>query len=538
MRRGTMSSTRLLRSGLGALALALLASTAACTADSSDGGEAVGDENDLTSVTARSRSLEFVGTVYVEPTASADAILQAVRSQTQTAFGPLRTTDMAVNSRELKEVDPSTFVKRTVKVVDTSSPNGATREMLEVKYTYKDNAVVGMSLATRSTVPLAVMNPGYRSQTERLLRECTTNDEHAREFASSAWYVFEPRLPQCQDAIRAEQEKVDADRARLADPRTQVAKSEVDRLYIPITAKLGADKTNRGSSYPDYHRLYKGGVKADKLVVSLVYGLIDHGPEATPSGDYNWGELMTTLSEVIDAQGDLKVVAGPDQVDLASFRLASGKVIANPSFKDLVKLKTGGSSLQLTSTEKSELMKLFAERIYRKWIAVEKPIKVAVGDEQPRDFAVQYLVYWGASSDSRPHKFATKNSDVFLYNGHSSIGYGPLDPRNFTAADFPSSYQILWVDGCVSYNYYEKDYIPLKEGGTKNLDLITNGIEAPSWRSGHAMGQFLITLLNGRAASYKDLLLAARDTEALRVVDGELDNEFRPDRLRVTITNR
>ena len=127
---------------------------------------------------------------------------------------------------------------------------------------------------------------------------------------------------------------------------------------------------------------------------------------------------------------------------------------------------------------------------------------------------------------------------MFLYNGHSSIGYGPLDPKNFTAADFPSSYQIMWVDGCVSYNYYHKDYIPLKQGGTKNLDLVTNGVEAPAFRGGHAMGQWLIKLLDGKSSSYKDLLVAAEDTEALRVVDGELDNEFRPDRYPITITNR
>src|SRR5688572_6841700 len=307
---------RAFRTGLAALALGLFATTAACTADdgSDAAGNEAGDENDLTSVTARSRSLEFVGTVYVEPSASPDQILQTVRTQAQTAFGPLRTADMAVNSRELREIDTSTFVKRTVKVVDVAA-GGAQREMVEVKYTYKDNAVVGLQYATRSSAPLAVMNPGYRTQTDRLLRECTTNDDHAREFASSAWYIFEPNLPQCQEAIRTEQTKVSADRARLTDPRAQVAKSEVDRLYLPITVKLGADKTNRGASYPDYQRLYKGGVKQNKLVVSLVFGLIDHGPGATPSGDYNWGELMTTLNEIIDAQNDgFKVVAGgPDQ---------------------------------------------------------------------------------------------------------------------------------------------------------------------------------------------------------------------------------
>jgi hypothetical protein len=516
-----MSASRTLRAALSTLLAGLVASTAGCMAADEEG--TARSEDDLTSITARSRTLEFVGTVYVQPGASDDTILATVRRQAQTAFGPLRTAEMAVNSRELKEIDTTTFVKRTVKVVD----GARTREMLEVKYTYKDNAVVAQSYANRSSVPLALMHPDYRLQLDRVMRECTPNDSHAREFRTSAWYIFEPSLPQCQEAIRAEQQQIDADRARLRDPQNEVPKSEVERLYIPITAKLGADKTNRGDSYPDYHRLYRGGVKPDKLVVSLVFGLIDHETKSDPSADFNWGELMTALNLVMDAQGSgFRVVAGPDEVDLSRFELSSGRVIENPSFYDLVKLTTGGSSLRLSSSERSELRQAFAKRILKKWVAIERPMKVAVGDEAPRDFALQLLVYYGAESDSRPHRYATKNSDVFIYNGHSSIGYGPLDPRNFTAADFPSSYQIMWIDGCVSYNYYHKDYIPLKEGGTKNLDLVTNGIEAPAWRGGTANGKFLVKLLDGSASSYRDLLLAARDTEALRVVDGELDNEF------------
>ena len=534
-----MTAPRLLRSGLSALLVGLLATTAACTAEQADATNAnEGSEDDLTSVTARSRSFEFVGTVYVDAAASDATILQAVRAQAQTAFGPLRTAEAAVNSRELKEVDARSFTKRPVTVVDPSVPGDAGKAMLEVKYKYTDNAVVGLQYANRTSMALAVMSPSYRSQTERILRECTPNDTHSREFSSQIWYVFEPSLAQCQSAIQAEQEKVDADRARIGDRRAQVAKSEVERLYLPITAKLGADKTNRGASYPDYHRLYKGGVKQDKLVVSLVYGLIDHDHAGGPQADYNFGELMTTLAEVMDAGGDYKLVAGPDAVDLAHFTLASGKKVDNASIKDLVGLKAGRSSLALSSAEKTELTKLFAERINRKWIAIEKAVKVQIGTEAPRDFAIQYLVYFGAESDSAPHKYATKNSDVFLYNGHSSIGYGPLDPSRFTASDFPSTYQILWIDGCVSYNYYHKDYIPLKAGGTKNLDLITNGVEAPSWKSGHAMGQWLVKLLDGKGSSYKDLLVAAQDTEALRVVDGELDNEFTPARFPISVTPR
>ncbi len=530
-----MFAPRALRTCLGALALGLFASQGACTGPEED---AASDEEDLTSVTARARKLEFVGTLYVDPGSSDDLILQKARTQAQTAFGPLRTSEMAVNSRELREIDKTTFVKRDVKVVDPAG--GPPRDMVEVKYTYRDDAVVAVSYARRTSAPLALMNPSYRSQLERLLTECTPNDEHAREFSSTAWYVFEPRLPQCQEAIRVEQAKVAADRARLANPRTEVAKSEVERLYLPITAKLGADKTNRGSSYPDYHRLFRGGVKQDKLVVSLVFGLIDHGTTPKPpEADYNWGELMTALDIVMRQHGDLKQVAGPDTVDLSRFQLPSGRVVESPSFADLVRLKTGGSTLGLSFQDGRELQKQFAARVVGKWVAVEKPIKVQIGSEAPRDFAIQVLFYFGAGSGSAPHKYATKNSDVFIYNGHSSIGYGPLDPRNFTSADFPASYQLLWIDGCVSYNYYHKDYIPLKQGGTANLDLVTNGVEAPAWRSGLANGRFLASLLTG-SASYRDLLLAAQDTEALRVVDGELDNEYSPSRpaTRVTITSR
>ena len=93
----------------------------------------------------------------------------------------------------------------------------------------------------------------------------------------------------------------------------------------------------------------------------------------------------------------------------------------------------------------------------------------------------------------------------------------------------------MFIDGCVSYNYYEKDYIPLKSGGTRNLDLITNGLEAPSWQSGYALGRFLGTLVNGKQASYLQLLQAASATDELRVVDGELDNVYSPAKTPITI---
>jgi hypothetical protein len=149
------------------------------------------------------------------------------------------------------------------------------------------------------------------------------------------------------------------------------------------------------------------------------------------------------------------------------------------------------------------------------------------------------MTYFGSGSDATPHKYAIKNSDVFLYNGHSYIGYGPLDPSNFSASDFPSSYQMLFIDGCVSYNYYNRGYWTLKSGGTKNLDMIVNGMEAPSWHSGYALGKFVATLVDGKQESYLKLLQAAVDTDeiggSLRVVDGEVDNTYKPSKTPITV---
>lgn len=516
--------------------MAALALVPACSAETGAGDPALSDsEDDLTSLTALSREVRFSGVVYVARGASTDTILRAVHAQTKTAFGPLREASIAVNNRELKGVDPATFVKRDVDVIDTAaSPLGAGSPMTEVRYTYVDNGVVDKLYARRTSVSLAVLNPSYTSQSERILTECTANDSHARDFASSLWYVFDPSGTTCKNAIKAESEKVATERGKIRDVRTQVAKAEVDRLYLPIRIALGANKTNRGTSYPEYHRLYKGGVEQDALVVSLVYGMIDHESHGNPSEDYAWGQLMDNLNEVYKTRPGLKLVRTEGE-SLSTLRLASGKTFDNVDFKEIVDLDNGRGFRGVSSAEATEVRNLVGTRIARKWLTFEAPVKVKVGSEAERDFKQKLIVYYGADSDSTPHKFAIKNSDVFLYNGHSYIGFGPLDPSRFTAADFPKSYQILFIDGCVSYNYYEKDYIPLKEGGTANLDLITNGVEAPSFRSGFALGRFVSTLLGGTNASYKELLAAASATDSLRVVDGEVDNVFRPTTTPVTV---
>ena len=515
-------------------ALAFLATAAGCAADV---GDVDSDEAELQSLSARSRTLQFDGYVYVDATASDSSILQAVRSQTQTAFGALRTAQIGVNSRELKDVDTKTFVKTKVTVIDTSKANDPGTAMLKVKYTYTDNAVVPKEMSRRTSLSSAVMSGHYGYQTQRILKECTANDSEAQEFSSSIWYVFEPGLSSCKTAMTTEQKAIDADKAKLKDPRTQVSKSEVDRLYLRTTVKLGADKTNKGKSYPEYDRLYTGGVQKGKVVVGLVNGLIDHG-NADETSDSGLDEFADELREGFKGHAFKLVKSEPAQ-DFTTVTV-NGKSYKYDGIQDWLAWKDGsGFPAGLTSyTDQQAAIKAVSQKIIRTWLTFDAPVTVQIGTAAAQSFTLEIQAYFGSSEDETPHKRAIKTSDVFLYNGHSYIGYGPLDPSNFSASDFPSSYQIIFVDGCVSYNYYEKDYLPLKSGGTKNLELITNGLEAPAWHSGYALGKFISRMFDGTQASYLDLLTAANATDSLRVVDGEIDNKYSPSATPIKLSNR
>ncbi len=521
-----MSLVRL--SLLSLFAVSSIACAAAHDADVDPETEAAIDE-ELTSATALSRALTFQGVVYVAESASDTLILSTVRRQTQTMFGALRTTSIGVNSRELKEVDPKTFVKTKVAVVDPKT--GVSTPMQKVTYRYNDMAVVPKSMARRSALPLALLGGSYASQSERVLKECTANDSHARDFATSLWYVFEPSLSQCKAAIATEQKAIDAHKVSVG----QVSKLEVERLYIPTTVRLAGNKTNNSASYPEYDRLWSGGVKPNTLVIGLVNGLIDHD-HGDPVDDSGYRDWLETIREVSKVRPGMKVTKIEPAEDLTTVTV-NGKTHTGLSFDKAIQWELDGTGYPagVTWSDRKAIESAYGKKLYRHWITLSVPVTVKIGAAAPKTSTLEILTYFGAESDSAPHKKAIKNSDVFIYNGHSYIGYGPLDPSRFTASDFPASYQILFIDGCVSYNYYEKDYIPLKPGGTRNLDLITNGLEAPSWRSGWALGQFLGKLVNGKQVSYLELLKSASATDELRVVDGELDNLYSPTKTPITV---
>ena len=393
-------------------------------------------------MTARSRELRFESVVYVADGASDDTIVRAAQQQTRTAFGALQHSEIAVNDRELRTIDPASFVKRQVTVV-SATEGEADRTMTEVRFTYVDDAVVPVSMARRSSIPSAVLAQGTSFEGQKVIQECTENSDHSREYPN--WYEFNPTLASCRTAIQNEQKAIeDAQKALGSDAGShpegatpRIAAAATTRVYFPITVKLGADKTNKGKSYPEYQRLFAGGVEKDKLVFGFMYGLIDDNP-ATPADDYNFGEWMTHLDLVFKARPGMKLVSSDPEVDLSPVTLPSGLVVSDISFEKMMQWKLEGSGYPdgISYAERGTLLNEVSKRFYQSFLSFEAPVTVK-DDAGERAFTVKVLTYFGVESSSGPHKRMIKNSDVYLYNGHSYIGSGPLDPGNFRQGELP-----------------------------------------------------------------------------------------------------
>ncbi|GAC1352645.1 MAG: hypothetical protein NVSMB1_17600 [Polyangiales bacterium] len=528
-----------------------VASAIGCSGSPSSNGQGGALANELTSNTALARTLNFQAFVYVDEGTTDFGILDAINRQTQSAFGALRTAMVGVNNRELKVVDERTFVKTRVKVIDTGARRNAPKNMVRVSYRYTDTAVVPNTMGARSALSTALLNGVYSGQSDRIMNECTANDAEAKEFKNQIWYVFDPSLDTCKAAMAKEQRAIDAARSHLHDLRTEVSLAEVNRLYLPMTAALVGDKTNKGASYPEYDRLWSGGVQRGKLVVGMVNGRAANwaaGEHLETVDDAGYAAWFDGLHEIFAVSPGLKVTKVDPPEDLTTFTVGSTKV-TGVTFKDISNWERtrDGFPANIDAAKQRDLRVAAAKKLSQHWITFEQQVKVALGTAPAKTVVLQINSFYGSDGeDASPHRRAIKESDIFVYNGHSYIGYGPLDPANFRASDFPSSYQIFMINSCVSFNYYDKDYFALKDGGTRNLDVITNGLETPIMGGGTSIGRLVASLIDGKLNSYSTILKNAQFdfpidssggmNDALRVVDGELDNRYAPGRPRVSVT--
>jgi hypothetical protein len=131
---------------------------------------------------------------------------------------------------------------------------------------------------------------------------------------------------------------------------------------------------------------------------------------------------------------------------------------------------------------------------------------------------------------------------VFAYTGHSHFGHGPLEP-DYGTQNFPHRYQTMLVNSCLSFNYYDEDFLKIHPDGTKKLDVVVNGLPA-YWRGmGQAAAAYVAGMTSG-SQSWRQILTNMRVNlpwqtayDPMRAVNGELDNQFNPASGAITIVN-
>jgi len=516
----------------------------ALSACGGDGQVATSD--DLTSDQAVERELTIKAYVYVDETATSYAVQNEVQRQVRTAFGPLRIGKISVDDREFhNNIDPATFVKSVLEVVKKGEDGSRSvvKKIARVGYTYKARALVEKSLAAQSAYSLALLMGSYQSFVSEILKSCVENYEHDREFESSFWYVWAPNEATCQALIQKEVTELDKERAGLAE--NQISERELARRYLPINAEL-KPTTPPKATYPEYHLLYSlDDSLRDRIVVYEIAGVASHDTDPVDDrfeNDLGLKEFFKTLKVLSDGFKTLRVAQG-SAVNPLSITF-NGKTYP-ATFQDLYSWIVNQSSFPpgIAAGDSRAFRRAVHDTILLKWLKLEVPLVVS-GGRGSKNMTLELRMLFGADSSWNVRSYfkeAFKNGDVVIYNGHSYIGAGPLDPSNYSASDFHGRYQILMFNSCVSFNYYGVSYFNLKSGGTSRLEIVSNGLEVWIQDGGKSVGQLIRALFDGKQSSWLQVLQKTQVStywgihDPNRNVDGEQDNLYDPTTQPITV---
>ncbi len=537
--------TRLTRFGLGVSCVALL--LAGCATDEAllDDGESDAESatdltiSELTGANAVGRNATIESYVLVRVGASDSEIQRAAVQQLRPLFGAMKAQDIGLANRldsptASSFIDVSTFQRDTVDVIDPARPEARVAQMQRVRFTYRDRAVVNLRHQSRRAWSTSSLFGDYNSHSSEIVQQCQS--EHQDWGASGIWYNFEPHLSACQALINAEVTRLAAERRLLHNGDREITVGESTRWFTPITIRFTAISRTE-TKYPDYHRVWDDG----RLVIGSYFGEDKHDDP----NDYGARNLFQYVRTISQARPELRASApGTDLTTVTGGGVTVNNVTLAQVTQWMVDKTNYPSQLSFAMRD------AFRLAVIRQWrdktITFSAPTNVTINGTA-RAGTAEVRVYYGdeesfGSGAVQRYQAAFREVDVFQYTGHSHLGSGPLDARNYSSSSFPNRYQILMVNSCVSFNYYNT-YFDMHPGGTANLDTVTNGLPVYLEGSGLSTGRFAVAFLDGRFRSYADILGGMRvdlpwerGHDANRVADGETDNTFTPTRQRMTLT--
>lgn len=507
------------------------------------GGEA-GDH--LTSVGGNTRRIEWDSFVYVAPDAEVATIQAAIARQVKSSLGALRERGIGISDRAAQHnLDPAGWTREPLDVVDGGGQAAA--QILRVRYHYSDTALVDKAEDPGAAFDFTMLFGDYVAGAAALQPACV---DEATD-ADSIWYHFSPGQSACRKLIAQENGAIDADLAKLPPgARPAIPASDAARRFVTVRAKL-TPIAAAPTKYPEYDRLWGFGSDRQKLIVYAFVGVESNEHDPHDLGAVEYQRLLRTLRARFPS---LRVTYTQPFAMLLDFTVDGQKLdgvtwddVADWMIDDRGYPAAVGGDAQKIAALKAQVIANFSER----WIYWDMPATVTMNG-QTRRMTVELRTFWGVEDDGTPetkqravwrYLEAFWYGDVFAYAGHSHFGHGPLEPTNYGAGNFPDRYQVMLVNSCLSYNYYDLDFIAMHPEGSRDLEVVMNGL--PAWWNGmgESTAKYLIGLLDGSGKSWAQILdgmridepWGERGYEPMRGVNGELDNVYDAEAAPITV---
>jgi hypothetical protein len=496
------------------------------------------------SASARVEQIEWDGVVYVSPGTNDAAALDAVKRQVKSALGAvLHSPGISLRDRDARSsVDPAKFQRQTLEIIGS---DGASHGSVDrVRYHYHDLALVPKTYKS-TTFSITELFGDYIARAGELSPICS--DDPSVE-PDSLWFHYEPGSWKCKDRIQKELDQINADTAALSDSEQQLSESDANRRFLTVRASLTSTVAS-SVVYPEYDRLFGFGSDRTLLVVYSFFGV-----DSDDADPHDWGmvEDLRYVRTLREAFPGLGVSYTNPQAMLLDFYVG-GQLVPDVSYDQMTAWVLDGSSWPVgvtSSAQKSDLLNQVRDKLRERWIHWQLPLSVTYQGET-RPITLELRTYYGREDGQPDWREAARNryldafwnADVFSYTGHSHFGHGPLEPVEYGGGNFPDRYQVMLFNSCVSYNYYDIDFLEMHPGQSDNLDVVANGLPAYWPGMGESTAKYVIGLVDGENRSWVDILNSMRvdvsglpsHYEPMRAVTGEEGNRFDPEKAAVSV---
>ncbi len=494
------------------------------------GGDDAQSTDDLTSVDGVEHVIDFDAFVDVAPGASDDAAKDAIHRQLKSALGALREQGIGIADRDAIRNLAGIQLARTRLAIRGGG------ELDRVRYHYRDQALVERTQLPGGPIELTLLYGDYVARSASLQPACV---DEATD-ADSLWYHYAPKRSACKTRITAEQSVLNSEATQVA--AGQVGAADAGRTFLATRATL-TPVIAAPTTWPEHDQLwgFAGDPSRNKLVVYAFFG-VDHD-EADPA-DSGLVEYLRFQRELRAKLPALRVTETTPNAWLLDFTV-DGQTIPNVTWADVERWVIDGTgfpaAVGANTAKRAELLRQVVTAFSERWIVWSMPVRVTKSGAE-RQMMVEIRTWHGwedGSPDIRQrarwrYLEAFWHSDVFAYTGHSHFGHGPLEPWEYAGANFPDRYQVMLFNSCLSFNYYDEDFLAMHPRGAEKLDVVVNGLPAYWQGMGQASANYVVGVLSGTKSWRQVLSSMAVDLpwqhgyDPMRAVNGELGNHFDP----------